>query len=134
MRSLRPVRLLHAAQPRKHGLFTPQKRVGDRVFIRAGGRDILPPAAAGQDQPPHRRSGRMFRVRRVCVIIAGTQDGQRVHGAVLRQNRAAVFKGQNVIRPCQQLPILPKRLQRPLPCGGVAEAGLYVCVQRLLEF
>ena len=76
----------------------------------------------------------MFRVRRVCVIIAGTQDGQRVHEAVLRQNRAAVFKGQNVIRPCQQLPILPKRLQRPLPCGGVAEAGLYVCVQRLLEF
>ena len=71
-----------------------------------------------------------------CLFVGDswTQDGQRVHGAVLRQNRAAVFKGQNVIRPCQQLPILPKRLQRPLPCGGVAEAGLYVCVQRLLEF
>ena len=76
----------------------------------------------------------MFRIRRICMIIAGTQNGQRVHVTVLREDCAAVFKGQNVVRPCQQLPILPKRLQRPLPCGGVAEAGLYVCVQRLLEF
>ena len=76
----------------------------------------------------------MFRIRRICMIIAGTQNGQRGHVTVLREDCAAVFKGQNVVRPCQQLPILPERFQCPLPRGGVAEAGLDADVQRLLKF
>ena len=134
MRRARPVLLFQSAQPGQHRPLAPDKRVRRSLLIQALRRNVSPPIAARQNQPPHRRGGRVLRVRRVCVIIAGAQDGQRTHGTVLREERAAVFESQNVVGFHEQPSVLPERFQRPLPRGGVAEAGLHIRAQRLFKF
>ena len=76
----------------------------------------------------------MFRIRLVRVIVAGAQDGERAQTAFLPDDRAAVFKGQDVVGSCQQSAVRAEGGQRPLPRGGVAQALLHGFVQESFKF
>lgn len=76
----------------------------------------------------------MFRIRLVRVIVAGAQDGERAQTAFLPDDRAAVFKGQDVVGPRQQSAVRAEGGQRPLPRGGVAQTLLHGFVQESFKF
>ena len=61
-----------------------------------------------------------------ALVVTGTHtgDGEDVHPGLPADQRLAVFDGKNVVGLLQNFgPFLDPRIQRPLPGGGVGNAG-----------